>query len=703
MKRFLAFLILITEFPLIGIAQNITTMDGLWTSYTPSNPFGDTYTSARKQFIYTNSMLGNVGLPSGVYITKLSFPVYTTNIDGHLLENYTIKLANSTNNSFTTLYFINSGNTVYGPSDFQFPSNFTGDIEFNLNTPFYYSGNNLTLTICYGSYDATTSDAPIYKTTQTFDNNGLYVEENNIIGCNVTSYNSQVSSTQHLPVVNFTYYTPCTYGLGLGATISSADSICPGTSITLHTEHLLYGDSDYKWFSSPVNPIGYTEIIGATDSVETFNPTTDTYYRCRATCPNLTLNSNPILIHVNDLEGIQISPNEQLGCDQDSLDLIEVFVNSPDSSFLSYQWYYETDPTAFPIILQNATQPYYTPPNNILYNRYYFVRILDSLNGCFTNSPAVHVQKIGPTVSFQTQNFNVCLGDTISFNASGASSYEWSNNINNGTPFPAFETGYFSVIAYDSIGCSIEINDAIQVGINLPPTVVAMPDTTICTGAEILFRAIGALNYEWNNGVLNNEYAIPTSTQYIVIGSDSNGCIGSDTVNFFFNEILNPQVSPSINGTSYGNDGSIEIDYSATNPPCTFDWSFDGTGDFNDEQNLLNVPAGDYSLTIVDSLGCTSHYNYNVPLNLNMFIPTAISPNNDGFNDTWQIRGLEQFEWYEISVFNSQGVLVFHKVNGYSPWNGYYNSEHLVADDYIYVIDTKNPGRRFTGYITITY
>ena len=63
-------------------------------------------------------------------------------------------------------------------------------------------------------------------------------------------------------------------------------------------------------------------------------------------------------------------------------------------------------------------------------------------------------------------------------------------------------------------------------------TISAGPDQTVCSGSPITLTATGASSYSWSGGVQNGVPFTPTTSgTYIVTGTNSNGCIGTDTVN----------------------------------------------------------------------------------------------------------------------------------------------------------------------------
>lgn len=80
-------------------------------------------------------------------------------------------------------------------------------------------------------------------------------------------------------------------------------------------------------------------------------------------------------------------------------------------------------------------------------------------------------------------------------------------------------------------------------------------------------------------------------------------------------------------------------------------------------------------------------------------IPNTMTPNGDGYNDTWDIGGLQRFPDAEVRVYSRWGQIV-HRTRGYQPWDG----GGLPEAVYYYVIDLNPLGfesRPYTGYLTI--
>lgn len=70
-----------------------------------------------------------------------------------------------------------------------------------------------------------------------------------------------------------------------------------------------------------------------------------------------------------------------------------------------------------------------------------------------------------------------------------------------------------------------------------------------------------------------------------------------------------------------------------------------------------------------------------------LHIPNFISPNGDGYNDVWTIRGLEFYPSAHVKIFDRYGKLfVDRKVQSSQIWDGKYLGRPLPSGDYWYII-----------------
>lgn len=113
--------------------------------------------------------------------------------------------------------------------------------------------------------------------------------------------------------------------------------------------------------------------------------------------------------------------------------------------------------------------------------------------------------------------------------------------------------------------------------------------------------------YSWSNGVIDTSYST-TNTQsgllsgtYSVTASDINGCSFTQT---FTIQDINPPIYINLNPTNvlcHGfSTGSISTAVSGGTPGYTYTWSPSG----GNTQNPNNLPAGTYTVTVIDNVGC---------------------------------------------------------------------------------------------------
>ena len=82
-------------------------------------------------------------------------------------------------------------------------------------------------------------------------------------------------------------------------------------------------------------------------------------------------------------------------------------------------------------------------------------------------------------------------------------------------------------------------------------------------------------------------------------------------------------------------------------------------------------------------------------------IPNVFTPNGDGANDKWIIRGATLYPEILVEVYNEWGTLLFSS-KGYSvPWDGTYQGKALPTTAYYYIITLSDGENIFTGTVTI--
>jgi gliding motility-associated-like protein len=79
-------------------------------------------------------------------------------------------------------------------------------------------------------------------------------------------------------------------------------------------------------------------------------------------------------------------------------------------------------------------------------------------------------------------------------------------------------------------------------------------------------------------------------------------------------------------------------------------------------------------------------------------MPNAFSPNNDGRNDEFAIRGTNGIELKDFLIFNRWGECVFKSRYLFDSWNGHYKGDDAEMGTYYYLVRyyCQSTGRLYT-------
>jgi len=86
--------------------------------------------------------------------------------------------------------------------------------------------------------------------------------------------------------------------------------------------------------------------------------------------------------------------------------------------------------------------------------------------------------------------------------------------------------------------------------------------------------------------------------------------------------------------------------------------------------------------------------------NVDCFAGEFVTPNNDGFNDTFIVPCLANHPNSALSIYNRYGDEIFFSDNYQNDWNGTYNGADLPVGTYYYILRVNDPaGTTLSGYI----
>lgn len=111
-------------------------------------------------------------------------------------------------------------------------------------------------------------------------------------------------------------------------------------------------------------------------------------------------------------------------------------------------------------------------------------------------------------------------------------------------------------------------------------------------------------------------------------------------------------------------------------------------GSGNSISDLLSSSAGQLYYIVIASDGTNSYTSALVELQLSpaVYVPDAFSPNNDGTNDHFELKG-RFIRNIDLSVFNRWGEPVFHSTDMKNQWDGKVNGGDATVGTYAYTLE----------------
>lgn len=197
-------------------------------------------------------------------------------------------------------------------------------------------------------------------------------------------------------------------------------------------------------------------------------------------------------------------------------------------------------------------------------------------------------------------------------------------------------------------------------------------DINECVSGTVTLSTAQTGNYAWSTGSTASSITVSQSGNYALKVTE-NGCSWQDDINVFIGSA--PKVRlPS--DTSLCKGGFIYL--SATWPKSTYRWN---TG--SNDSVIMVSQSGTYSVDVTNPCGSASDaVNVLLQENIcNLFIPTAFTPNRDGFNEFFEITGKDIMP-ISLKIFNRWGQKVYESSGTEFRWDGTYGGEVCMPETY---------------------
>jgi gliding motility-associated-like protein len=476
------------------------------------------------------------------------------------------------------------------------------------------------------------------------------ITQNGATGCGVTSNTAAViiniaPSFSSQPLSN----TIC---IGQSATALSVTSV-NGT-----------GTAQYQWYSNTINStIGGTAITSANSS--TFQPSSSTigtnYYYCIITFPSL---SGGCGIITSNIAQVTINPKATIFSQNITICSSATFTITPTNSNgdivptgTSYTW---SSPSINPIGSVTGTSAQSTPQNSIsqtLINTTTspatVTYTVTPITGLCIGSPFTIIVTVNPSTNpnaiktditcFSSNNGTITTNITggIPFTSGAPYTIVWTgpNGFSSSQPnISGLEPGVYNLSVLDAGGCPISNNYTIVEPTDIVITTDLISNIT-CYGSDNGSIAItvsggtGSYTYNWTKNGLpyaaTEDISNLTPGNYIISVNDANNC-GPKTASFIIIEppILDVTLVSQTNVICYGEStGAITINAFGGSVAGVYNYFWTGPNVFTStNQNLINIPAGTYNLTVTDDFGCIKNLSITITQSIGIDITYVTTP-----------------------------------------------------------------------------
>ncbi|MCM4160797.1 T9SS type B sorting domain-containing protein [Antarcticibacterium flavum] len=190
-------------------------------------------------------------------------------------------------------------------------------------------------------------------------------------------------------------------------------------------------------------------------------------------------------------------------------------------------------------------------------------------------------------------------------------------------------------------------------------------------GSLQLEAGVDNMSYSWSTGETTGIIEVTTTGIFTVVITTGNGCTVEKKI-----EVREVPVAGIEEILSDGNSVTII----ASNEGL-FEYSLDGIN-FQRSNKFNFIEGGVYTAFVRDLQQC----NMAVREFPHIVVPQFMTPNNDGYNDYFQLPGIEYFSSSEVRIFDRYGKLLKSGSGQNFRWDGTFINKPLPADDYWYEI-----------------
>jgi gliding motility-associated-like protein len=326
-----------------------------------------------------------------------------------------------------------------------------------------------------------------------------------------------------------------------------------------------------------------------------------------------------------------------------------------------------------------------------------------SVTGCKVDISTVLVLK-DPIINFEVTNAcdkkEVVFKNKTLYTDNSSNSFHW--DFGDGTTstienpmhiFPAKGNYNVTFGLTNSLGCKFSITRSITINVSPEPHLI---DGSIC------FDSLGNLvnsftlnssfsnndfNYQWFlngkkiNDAAQSNYVVVKEGEYSVIVTDGQTACSNKAFATVTLSKMASDFHANVN-EDFAETSSVNVKVIGGTGPFLF--QLDDTG--FQESNIFNkLSSGNHIITVKDEVNCTLMSKQIII----MSYPKFFTPNNDGFNDYWNVPNYQNFFEVQIYIFDRYGKFIKEITPLGMGWDGTYSGTMMPASDYWFTMNYK--------------
>ncbi len=538
-------------------------------------------------------------------------------------------------------------------------------------------------------------------------------------------------------------------GLNIGAdvTFSSGNPVCGSTTYTLDTQ-VPITDAAHKWFKDTV------EIIGEND--QTLDVTTAGVYRVEVTYGTNCTTEDEITIEFTQ-NPIANPIVDQFVCDDNndgfSVYNFQVFNETVlgTQSAANYNVSYHLSQNDAENDVDAITTDYRN--QNAYQLETIFVRIEDNTYSYCYSTTTFDINVFNSLTASNPSPLHACDIDTDGFNTFDLTLAE--SDILNGLPATNYSFDYYEKEADAILGNATQIttptnfnntiatlqivyvrvqpitnecfqvvpiilivhplldidlddkyliclaaNDSVLVPVEVDPALQTSPIDTNLSETTYTFQWYTGENVLAANSIPGETQATYNATTIgfytVQVTNIISGCIYVDTT-----EVVSSyppeSISVEVLTDAFSENSMLEVTVTGIG---AYEFSL-YEGYWQSSPVFSNVLGGEHMVKVRDVYNC-EELSYDVVI---VDYPKVFTPNNDGFNDTWNILGTKNQLGAKIYIFDRYGKLMKQLSPSSIGWDGTFNGDKMPTSDYWFTVEylepLNNTKKEFTAHFTL--